>query len=64
MKSEIINILKKYKFGTKNLPDAMEWHCAYYWNRALPKQQIKNVIKTKNILSENTKWSFRVVGRA
>ena len=51
LREKIINILKKYKFGTKNLPDAMEWHCAYYWNRALPKQQIKNVIKTKNILS-------------
>ncbi len=50
-KQKIIEVLKKYNFGTKNLPDAMEWHCAYYWNRALPKKQIKNVIKTKNILS-------------
>ncbi len=51
IREKIINILKKYKFGTKNLPDAMEWHCAFYWNRALPKKQIRHVKKTKDILS-------------
>lgn len=50
LKKKIIKILKKNKLGTKNLPDAIKWHCSYYWKRGLPNTQIKNSIKTKNKL--------------
>ena len=39
------------KFGTKNLPDAMEWHCSYFWDHALPKKQVKRSKKSYEILS-------------
>ena len=50
LRKKILNILKNKSFGTKNLPDALEWHCAYYWNHALPKSQIKKIKKTKDLL--------------
>tara|TARA_Y100000590_G_scaffold102398_1_gene116314 strand:+ start:400 stop:1530 length:1131 start_codon:yes stop_codon:yes gene_type:complete len=50
LRKKIIKTLKKNGFGTKNLPDALEWHCAAYWNHALPPNQIKRVKKTKNLL--------------
>ena len=28
-------------FGTKNLPDAIKWHCSYFWPHALKKKQQK-----------------------
>ena len=51
-KKEIIKILKKYKFGTKNLPDAMEWHCSFFWEHALKKSQIIRSKKTLKILQD------------
>ena len=32
------------------MPDAIKWHCAYYWDHALPKQQINRVKKTNDLL--------------
>ena len=49
-RKEIIKILNSEKFGTKNLPDAMEWHCSYFWNHALDSAQIKYSEDTKNLL--------------
>ena len=49
-KKEIIKILTNQKFGTKNLPDAMEWHCSYFWDHALQENEIKNSEFTKKIL--------------
>ncbi len=49
-REKIIKILKKYKIGTKNLPDAIKWHCSYYWDHAINKKQIKNSLKSKNLL--------------
>ncbi len=51
-KKLIINFLKK-NIGTKNLPDALKWHCSYFWKHMLGKKQLKNSIKTKKILEEN-----------
>ena len=48
---KIINLLNNEKFGTKNLPDAMKWHCASFWKHALPSNQIKRSLKTEKILS-------------
>jgi 8-amino-3,8-dideoxy-alpha-D-manno-octulosonate transaminase len=34
-KQKIINLLNKIGISTKNLPDAMRWHCAYYWKHLI-----------------------------
>ena len=52
-RNKIVNFLKKEGFGTKNLPDAIKWHCASFWKHALPKNQIKRIKKTK-VLLENS----------
>jgi 8-amino-3,8-dideoxy-alpha-D-manno-octulosonate transaminase len=52
-KNEKRKILKKIKvsnFGTKNLPDAIKWHCSAYWNHALSKTQVNKSLKTKKLL--------------
>lgn len=30
-RKQILDILSELGIGTKNLPDAMRWHCAYFW---------------------------------
>ena len=50
LRKKILNILKDQNFGTKNLPDALEWHCATYWDHALPKNQLKRIRKTQDLL--------------
>ena len=50
-RNKIIKILNKEKFGTKNLPDAIKWHCASYWDHALEKKEINKVVNTKKILA-------------
>ena len=52
LRKKIINILKKYKFGTKNLPDAIRWHCSYYWKHCLNKKEINNYLSTKKMLEQ------------
>tara|TARA_B100001123_G_scaffold445697_1_gene597970 strand:- start:38 stop:1168 length:1131 start_codon:yes stop_codon:yes gene_type:complete len=52
-RKNILKQIKKNSFGTKNLPDAIEWHCAFYWNHALPAREIRNSLKTKNLLSNS-----------
>ncbi len=49
-RDEIINLLNKEKFGTKNLPDAIEWHCSFYWDHALSEEQIQRTEKSKDHL--------------
>ena len=50
LKLKILEILYTSGIGTKNLPDAMEWHCSFYWSHALPRRQIINSRFTKNLL--------------
>ena len=50
-RKKIINILNDQKFGTKNLPDAIKWHCSYYWGHAINKYEKNRSIKTKDILT-------------
>lgn len=40
-KKIVLKCLNDSGFGTKNLPDAIEWHCSYYWDHALNKSQIQ-----------------------
>lgn len=49
----ITGILKTVGIGTKNIPDAMRWHCSFYWEHCLPKEQINNSKKTKNLLDHS-----------
>ena len=51
-KIKIINLLNRFGIGTKNLPDAIRWHCSYYWNHCLPKKEIINSISTKEKLKQ------------
>ena len=51
-KNEIVNYLNKTGIGTKNLPDAIKWHFAFYWKHAVSKKQLKNTTASKKILDE------------
>lgn len=49
----IIDHLKSIGFGTKNLPDAMRWHCAYYWDHLIDSNQKDKLKFTKKMLSDS-----------
>tara|TARA_B110000858_G_C17776195_1_gene462356 strand:+ start:603 stop:1739 length:1137 start_codon:yes stop_codon:yes gene_type:complete len=49
-KKQAIDLLNNLKFGTKNLPDAIEWHCTFYWNHAISKKNISHSKKSKDLL--------------
>ena len=46
LKEKILNNIYNNSFSTKNIPDAMEWHCSYFWEHALSKQMVE---RSKNI---------------
>ena len=50
-KSKILKILKKNKINSKVLPGAIEWHCAFYWQRCIGDKYL-NYNKTKRILNQ------------
>jgi len=52
MRNTITKTLASEGFGTKNLPDAMEWHCTAFWDHALSAEQISRSQKTKKILEK------------
>ena len=43
LRSQVIRLLNKAGFGTKNLPDAFNWHCAYFWEHIDEKIRNKEV---------------------
>ncbi len=49
-KKKILEILHKSKISTKNLPDAIKWHCAYYWRHMLNLKDSVSTKKTKQLL--------------
>jgi 8-amino-3,8-dideoxy-alpha-D-manno-octulosonate transaminase len=49
---DIVSLLHNLNIGTKNLPDAIKWHCSYYWKHCLPESQIKRSFSTKEKLEE------------
>lgn len=51
-RKKILKILIDFKIGTKNLPDAIKWHCSYYWGHCLPKKEILASVSTKKRLGE------------
>ena len=52
LKQKIISFLKESNFGTKNLPDAMEWHCSYFWGHALDKEMIDTSRQIIDLLNQ------------
>ncbi len=51
IKKKILEILQKNKIGTKNLPDAIKWHCTFYWDHALSRKTCEYSKKTKELLN-------------
>ena len=51
LRNKIIKLLNQNGVGTKNLPDALKWHCSFFWPHALPKKQTQRSKKTFKILS-------------
>ena len=49
-KGRCIQILTDEGFGTKNLPDAIEWHCTAFWDHALNNEQIQHSQQTRKLL--------------
>ena len=52
-KYKIIQFLKKFGIGTKNLPDAIKCHCASYWDLMISKDQIQNIKYSLNLLKKH-----------
>ena len=45
LRDQVISLLNKAGFGTKNLPDAFNWHCAYFWehiDKKIRNKEVKN----------------------
>jgi len=52
IREKILKRIKYNNFGTKNLPDAIKWHCSSYWNHALPYKQVRRSVKTQRLLKQ------------
>ena len=50
---KILRILKENKFSTKNLPDAIKWHCSSYWSHIFKKKEINEMKPTLKVLKES-----------
>jgi 8-amino-3,8-dideoxy-alpha-D-manno-octulosonate transaminase len=48
----IVNLVKELNLGIKNLPDALRWHCFYYWDHIIDKKEKEHIKKSKNILNK------------
>ena len=47
-----VRILTDEGFGTKNIPDAVEWHCTAFWDHALDIKQVEHSQKTRILLEK------------
>ncbi len=50
LRNRVISLLNQNGFGTKNLPDAFNWHCAYFWKHINKKIRNKEVTNCYNRL--------------
>ena len=50
LRNQVISLLNKTGLGTKNLPDAFNWHCAYFWEHVDKKIRNKEVTNCYNRL--------------
>jgi 8-amino-3,8-dideoxy-alpha-D-manno-octulosonate transaminase len=53
LREKIVQLLIREGFGTKNLPDAIEWHCSSFWDHALTKDQISRSKLTRDLLQKS-----------
>jgi 8-amino-3,8-dideoxy-alpha-D-manno-octulosonate transaminase len=53
VRTKIVDLLNKEKFGTKNLPDALDWHSAYRWDHLLDQASRESIKTSDNILTES-----------
>jgi len=44
-----IETLVREGFGTKNLPDAMEWHCTAFWDHVILLQPTSPLLRVQDI---------------
>lgn len=51
-RQRVIDFLMSGNGGTKNVPDAVEWHCAGYWDHALSSEEFEHSQETKKILEQ------------
>lgn len=51
--SRILEVIYAHGFGTKNLPDAMFWHCAYYWSHILNPEPSPECIAVNKLLASS-----------
>ncbi|MDA9897359.1 aminotransferase class I/II-fold pyridoxal phosphate-dependent enzyme [Alphaproteobacteria bacterium] len=51
IRQRIIALLNDESFGTKNLPDAVDWHSAHRWNHLLNEQVVKHILKSDQTLT-------------
>lgn len=51
-RENILNHLRTNGPGVKNVPDAIEWHCAGFWDHALDESEVAHSQTTKQILDE------------
>jgi 8-amino-3,8-dideoxy-alpha-D-manno-octulosonate transaminase len=72
IRKKIVKLLNATGFGTKNLPDAIKWHCAYFWDHALNYNQVSKLKKTKLDLEKSiaipiwlkkTKLNYQELGK-
>ena len=52
LRERILETIYCNSFATKNIPDAMEWHCSYFWEHALSKKMIEISEPIYNRLNE------------
>ena len=51
--NKILKIIKNNKFSTKNLPDAIMWHCSSYWSHIFNKKEINQMKPTLKVLKRS-----------
>ena len=56
MANKLVNIMKDKGFGTKNVPDAIQWHFAKYWDHMLHSIEL-----SKNELEDSLKKSSKIL---
>ena len=54
--NKLVNIMKDKGFGTKNVPDAIQWHFAKYWDHML-----HGIELSKNELEDSLKKSSKIL---
>jgi len=52
-RQKILDLLNENGVGTKNIPDAIEWHCAFYWDHILESSDIARLEKSKSLLEDH-----------